>query len=86
MSRFQITVKFCTNSICRYRHSFLGHIMLELIAIGTVLILKKNDKKNSTKKSLIVSKTVQSVPSQEDNFWQGFYYISHHQFDYLERT
>ena len=78
MSRFQITVKFCTNSICRYRHSFLGHIMLELI--GTVLIHKKNDKKNSTKKSLIVSKTVQSVPTQE--FLTGFFllYISHYLF------
>ena len=56
MSRFQITVKFCTNSICRYRHSFLGHFMLEFI--GTVLIHKKNYKKNSAKKSLIVRKTV----------------------------
>ena len=74
MSRFQITVKFCTNSICRYRHSFLGHFMLEFI--GTVLIHKKNGKKNSTKKSLIVSKTVQSVPTtQEDTFWQVFFPI-----------
>jgi hypothetical protein len=54
MSRFQITVKFCTNSICRYRHSFLGHFMLEFI--GTVLIHKKRQKK-----SLVVSKTVQPV-------------------------
>ena len=51
--------------------------MLELI--GTVLIHKKNDKKNSTKKSLIVSKTVLSVPTQE--VLAGFfYYISHYLF------
>ena len=75
MSRFQITVKFCTNSICRYRHSFLGHFMLEFI--GTVLIHKKRDTKKSTKKSLFVSKTVQPVPTEEDNIWQVFLlYIS----------
>ena len=87
MSRFQITVKFCTNSICRYRHSFLGHFMLEFI--GTVLIHKKNYKKNSAKKSLIVRKTVHCsiCTNTGKQFLAGFfYYISHHQFDYLERT
>lgn len=59
--------------------------MLEFIGIH-----KKKDKKTSTKNFLIVSKTVQPVLTQEDNFWQVFllhiYLLSHHQFDYLERT
>lgn len=75
MSRFQITVKFCTNSICRYRHSFLGHFMLEFI--GTVLIHKKNEKKILRKNLLLSEKLfiVQSVPTQENNFWQVFFTI-----------
>ena len=71
---FKLRLSFAQTAYVVYRHSFLGHIMLEL----AVLIHKKlNDKKSSRKKSLIVSKTVQSVPTQEDNFWQVFLlYIS----------